>query len=423
MTMDERVLATQIIESLRKGIPPQRGVHLYSVGNEKLLDGIKRYHLSSIGDQGIIRFISGSWGAGKTHFFRLLREVAFQNSCLVSNVELDVNNAALNKFERVFFSIISNIMTPAYYEGSAIFEAAPFGTVICESLAYLGTGSRTLSGPITFEQYNKAIESLMSDHRIDIDFKKMVQEYWKTYLPEAPDPAIIEQTRGELLQWFRGEGTLGGFRKRFGVSKLVSKDSAKIMLQSLAGFVRLAGYTGLVILFDEAEQAYSVMRKSALKDAHNNLLSLINNIEKLPGLFLLYATTPDFFTDPKHGIVIYGALSGRIGEPKEHHPRSLDTIWNLDSIETSLPDYQNAAKRIRSVYAKSYPQAADKLPSDADLDPWVAKLFSMHPSLAAVRFWRLLVSALITHFDDLLEGEVRPAQKLYDDVMDRLRED
>jgi molybdopterin synthase sulfur carrier subunit len=37
----------------------------------------------------------------------------------------------------------------------------------------------------------------------------------------------------------------------------------------------------------------------------------------MPGLFLIYATTPDFFTDPKHGIVIYGALQGRIGKPEE----------------------------------------------------------------------------------------------------------
>ncbi|MCY7385597.1 MAG: ATP-binding protein [Microcoleus sp. CAN_BIN18] len=68
---------TQVVESLRKGIPPQRGVDLYSVGNEKLILGIKRFHLSAIGEGGLIRFISGSWGAGKTHFFRLLREVAF----------------------------------------------------------------------------------------------------------------------------------------------------------------------------------------------------------------------------------------------------------------------------------------------------------------------------------------------------------
>src|SRR5690606_14517631 len=32
--MDIRIVATQVVESLRNGIPPQRGVDLYSVGNE-----------------------------------------------------------------------------------------------------------------------------------------------------------------------------------------------------------------------------------------------------------------------------------------------------------------------------------------------------------------------------------------------------
>lgn len=101
----------------------------------------------------------------------------------------------------------------------------------------------------------------MADHNIDIDFKKMVQKYWETFLPESADPTIVEQTRAEILQWFSGEGTIGDYGKRFGISKMVTRESAKQMLQSLAGFVRLAGYRGLLILFDEAEQAYSIMRQ------------------------------------------------------------------------------------------------------------------------------------------------------------------
>lgn len=421
--MDQKFTATQVVESLRKGIPPQRGVDLYSVGNEKLMEGVKKFHLSGIAERGIIRFVSGSWGAGKTHFFRQLRETAFQNDCLVSNVELDVSSAALNKFQSVFAAIIRQMATPSYYSKHTILEAAPFGTVVRESLAWLATGTRKVGNEIPYEHYTKATEALMSDHGIDIDFKKMIQKYWETFLPEAPDPAIVEQTRGEILQWFNGEGTVGAFRKRFGVSKIVSKENAKLMLQSLAGFVRLSGYRGLLILFDEAEQAYSVMRKSALREAHNNLLSLINNIEWLPGLFLIYATTPDFYTDPKHGIVIYGALSGRIGKPEERHPRALDTIWNLDAVETKLENYQEAAGKIRTVYALAYPEAKSILPDEEAIAQKVAELFRIHPSLAAVRFWRLLVTALIADFDDHLEGEPRSTEKLYDDVMNRLREE
>ncbi|MDI6776713.1 MAG: DUF2791 family P-loop domain-containing protein [Syntrophales bacterium] len=418
----EQRLALSVIESLRKGIPPQRGTDLYSVGYEKLIEGIKRHHLKGVEDRGIIRFVSGSWGAGKTHFFRLLRDITFAERCLVSNVELSVNEAPLNKFERVFYGIIRNVMTPSVYQEDNSTESAPFGRVVRESLIYLGTQNSLAGGELNHESYSRAVQRLMADQGIDIDFKKMIQRYWETYLPEAAEAAIQDQVRAEILQWFSGEGAIGAYRRRFGVNKTINKDNAKLMLQSLAGFVRLSGFRGLVILFDEAEQSYSTMRKSALKDAQNNLLSLINNIEAIPGLFLIYATTPEFYTNPKYGIVIYGALAGRIGKPEERSPRALNTIWNLDALETSIDEYGTAAKKIRAVYLKAYPEDADKIPDDNEVEKFVNDLFDEHPSLSAVRFWRVLVTVLVAHFDDRLEGEVRSTKELYDDVMDKLRE-
>jgi hypothetical protein len=421
MTIDNS-LASQIVESLRTGIPPQKGVEMYSVGNEKIIEGIKKYHFQGMLNHGIIRFVSGSWGSGKTHFFRLLREVTLQNNCLVSNVELEKGSAALNRFQTVFAAIIRMVATPSYYASNISPEIAPFGTVLSESLSYLGKGTHGTIYEMAYDNYQQAVEKLMSDHGIDIDFKKMVKQYWETYLPEAPDKTIIEQTRGEILQWFCGEGSIGVYRKKYGISKLVTKDNAKLMLQSLAGFVKLSGYNGILILFDEAEQAYSVMRQAALREAHNNLLSLINNIEALPGLFMIYATTPDFYTDPKFGIVIYGALSGRIGRPDDtKYPRALDTIWNLDAVQTELKDYQNAAVKIKAIYGRAFDESDKLLPNDSDVKKRVRELFEQHSHLAGVRFWRLMVSSMIADFDDHLEGVQRSSEELYDDVMERLR--
>jgi hypothetical protein len=420
--MKKEVIAERVIESLRKGIPPQRGVELYSVGNEKLIEGLKRFHLNNIEDRGIIRFVNGSWGSGKTHLFRQLRDLAFNEKCLVSNVELDTNSAALNKFQSVFSSIIRQISAPSNYENDSVQEISPFGSVIKGALAWLACGEKEWPDEITQEHFNCACEKLMSDPGIDIDFKKLIRSYWETYLDDSADPMTIDQTRGEILQWFSSEGTISAYRKKFGITKMITKDNAKLMLQSLANFVKLSGYRGLIILFDETEQAYSVMRKSALRDAHNNLLSLINNIETLAGLFLIYATTPDFFNDPKHGIVIYGALAGRIGKPEDRQPRALDTIWNLDAIETNLGNYQEVANKIKNVYVTAYPEVESQLPTSEQLIQKVSELYSMHPSLASVRFWRLLVTALVLDFDDYLEGRPRSVEKLYDDVMDRLRE-
>lgn len=419
--MSDRTVATRVIESLRQGLPPQRGIQLYAVGYDKFLGGVKRFHLDAITDGGIIRFVSGSWGAGKTHFFRLLREQAFEGECLVAGVELNVNEAPLNKFEQVFHAIVQRIQSPSYYRGDVPPTAVPFGAVLAESLAFLATGERAQPKSVPHEELAKACEKLMACQEIDIDFRKIVQKFWETYLAEAPDPALVDQKRAELLQWFSGEGGVGYWRKQ-DINKVVTAQNAKLMLESLAAFARLVGYRGIVILFDEAEMSFSVMKKSSLKEAHNNLLHLINNVDQIPGLFLIYATTPDFYSDPRHGIVIYGALSGRVGKPADKPPKALDTVWNIDAVDFDLPNYQAAAKKIRDIYTVAYPEAKDTSPTDSALDGFVADLYEEHPQLAQVRFWRVLITATVQALDNALEGEAVPASQLYHDVMESLRE-
>lgn len=74
------------------------------------------------------------------------------------------------------------------------------------------------------------------------------------------------------------------------------------------------------------------------------------------------------------------------------------------------------------MYLRSYQDGAEKIPDDNEVEKFVDDLFDEHPSLSAVRFWRVLVTALVEHFDDRLEGDVRDTKELYDDVMNKLRE-
>ena len=96
------------------------------------------------------------------------------------------------------------------------------------------------------------------------------------------------------------------------------------MLRSLGTFALHTGYRGLVILFDEAEMSYSVMRRSDLKSAHNNLLHLINGVDESEGLFLVYATTHEGWNVPLIGaghrwaagaIMLLGAFTCGLGSP------------------------------------------------------------------------------------------------------------
>ena len=411
--------ALEVVERLRAGIPPKRYVSSYSTGNEEFLQNVRKRHLESSSTSGKIRFVSGSWGSGKTHFLRLLREEAFDAGYLVSTVELNVDETPFNKFEQVFFDIIRNITSPEMYLEGDLGRAVPFAEVLRRALFKAAAGDQD---SVSHERFQEAKETLFADNAIDIDFRRIVTQFWETFLSDGGDMATLENTRGRLLQWFAGEGTLGSYRA-YGVQKIVKRENARMMLQSLSRFATHIGYRGLVILFDEAEMSFSVMRKSNLKQSHNNLLHLINSIDESAGLILVYAATPDFFIDERHGITIYGALAQRIGRPDDRPPRSLDRIWNLDAIETSLDHYLDAASKIRQIYITAYPELGNDEVSESDLRKYVAELVHAHPEFANVSTWRVVVTGTIEALDTTAEGEpLKPAQHLHDDIMQRLRD-
>lgn len=420
--MTDPARAETIIESLRSGIPPHDGVREYSAGNDDFLNQIRRRHLrTSVGMRGKIRFVSGPWGSGKSHFLAQIRETAFDANYLVSSVGLSADEAPFNRFEEVFYRIVKQISSPDMHATNTPTLDAPLGEVFRRQL--FGPASDSSSTAIDRETYDKACQALMANGEVDIDFRRLICRFWETYLAESGDSAMLEDRRGRIMQWFSGEGTIGTYRKEFGVQKLVNRSNARLLLRSLGRYSIHAGFTGIVILLDEAEMSYSVMRKSELKKAHNNLLHLINSIEESPGLFLVYATTPDFYTDEKHGIQIYGALAQRIGRPEEHPPRALDRVWNLEYVQPDLADYQVAAQKIRDLYVAAYPEDEEEIANYGYLDTFVENLLEAHPRFSPVGFWRVLVASIIELFTRQSEGDAIPSpEQLHDDIIDQLRD-
>jgi hypothetical protein len=421
--MLDRLEADKIIEKLRTGLPPRQGVALYSVGYGRLIDSIKEHHLDNIENKHLFRSISGSWGAGKTHLFRLLVDLAFSSNCVVSNVELDKTSQALNKFETLIYAIIRNISTPPIDMSDSNIDKSGFGLLLTKSLCYLATGVQNISDHITDEHFNNASSALFCNEKIDADVKKMVAHYWKTLVGQDINQGVLQLTRDEIIQWFCGEGSIAFYKKKYQIMKMIKRENSKWMFKSLAHFVRLSGYRGLIILFDEAESSYSVMSKSALRDAQDNLKYLIDNVDASPGIFLIYAATPDFFVDPKYGAKTYGALNQRIGTPEQTPPTALQKVWNIDQVQIEPKDWQSSARKIRDIYLVAYPDAEKRILNVANTNKFVSELFESHPKAAAVSFPRFMVTALVIHFDNLYEGVQTTFNELKDDVMRRLREE
>lgn len=408
--------AEEVINALRAGIPPQRFVTTYSSGMDEFLRKVRRRHLESDAGGGRIRFVSGSWGSGKTHMLRLVAEQGFDAGYWVSNFSLTKDEAPFNKFEQVFFRIVRGLTSPEMYSDGDLRRSAPFGEVLRRALLVEAAAEEPLA-----TTYARARAKLLDNDRVNIDLRRVVDRYWQSFTATVPDPTALEDERAGILQWFSGEGRIGDFRRKLGVQSVVDRGNAHLMLRSLCALSTHLGARGILVLIDEAEMAFSTMARSALKQAHNNLLHLINSAEECDGLVLVYATVPDFYDDPRHGIKTFGALSNRIGQPPEHAPRALDMVWNIDAAQTQLEDYQEAARRLRALYSIAYEEEAEAVSDGHDLDHWVVKLVEAHPVYAQVSLWRILITALVRQFDDEMQGGNRkdPAQA-HQDVLDDL---
>ena len=398
MRIDElgQAEADALIEQLRRGTPPARNVSLYSAGHEKLLTTVRRRHLEPDPVAGKIRFVHGSWGSGKTHFFRLVTEEAFEAGWIVSTVELSAQETPFNKFELVLHAIVRNIAT---WEGDRT-ATSSLGDVLRAALE----AEVAKSDDDVVDVVARMTERLFAEPGIDIDVKKIVRQYWDTFCAQESDDVVLQERRAHLMQWFAGESHKGTVRKDFGIQKTVSKENARVVLSSLTGLLQFLGYKGLLILFDESEMSHSTMSKSNLKQAHNNLLHLINEVGETPGLFLVYAAVPEFFSDPKTGVVIYGALAARIGDLPDHAPRSLDQVWNLDQLHLEVQAYEEAALRIRAIYERAFPGEEQELLPEPELRERIGRAVEGHAQHHATSRWRLVVQETTKLLDLCIEG-------------------
>jgi hypothetical protein len=396
-------------------------VSSYSVAHEDFLNEVVEEHLEAGTMFGRIRFISGSWGSGKTHFLRLLREVAFEYRHLVATVELDRDEAPLNKFERVFYRITQSITSPEMYQDNDLDLADPLGEVLRRALFTTvgedpGGESRISAGGL-----REAEESLFSALNLDVDFRRIVSGYWKTFLPDTGDSIALEERRALALSWFKGEGSLAPYRSAFGVQKMITRPNARAMLQSLAYLSRHLGYEGLVVLLDEGELSTSVLRRADVRAAHNNLRHLIDGIQDNNGLFAVYAATPDFFLNADYGVVTYGALAQRIGRPPDGEPAAYERVWNLDGIRPEPEHYQLAAERIRTIFLQAKPGTEDRVLSAVDLRARVRGMVELHPDRAQVSTWRIVSQGTVDTLNASLRGRLPESVKeSYDSVRRRI---
>lgn len=303
--------ARNIIEVVGgSGNPPEYGFQFFTAGVDEYLAPIEREYLSSfIKDGGrSFKMIVGTYGGGKTHFLYCVRELAWKQNFAVSYVRLSPTETPFHKLESVYQSIVSNLtypMTPdellsGYERGIESFVKVWYAQKAAE------VQSKGITGDRFKEELNTYISSIPNFE--SISFTNAVREAFRCLLDRRDTDFSM------IAQWLKAEGfdsrKVDGHPK-FGILQKIDKSTAFSMIRSLVRWVRVAGCSGLVVLFDEAELVPSMSGKQ--KDLLlSNLRELVDECGHgtLANSMFFYAVPDENFLQGK--TQIYEALRQRV---------------------------------------------------------------------------------------------------------------
>jgi hypothetical protein len=157
-----------------------------------------------------------------------------------------------------------------------------------------------------FEERLRPLQDLVSG----FDFVNVVAKYYEGYLAEN------EELQSNALRWLRAEYTTKTeARQDLGVRNIIDDAGFYDYLKLFAGFVRIAGYSGLLINIDElVVLSHRLANTAARTRNYEAVLRIINDClqGRAEGLAFMFAGTDDCLEDPRRGLYSYEALATRL---------------------------------------------------------------------------------------------------------------
>lgn len=396
----DRVVARRIIESVGgSGTPPEYGFQFFTAGLDPYLSVLDEEYLAThLKDGGaVFKLVVGPYGGGKTHFLYLVRELAWTRQYAVSYVSLSPKESPFSSLDRVYAALMRGIAAPltpqemlrGWESGFPAFLKRWFAGRR-ETLMQQGVMSSDVGEHLLHE-----VESVQVEN---VTFRRAVIQALHALL-ESDAP-----TFDSVCQWLLAEGYDARTHRPLHILQRIDPKTAPSMIRSLAQFVRQVGYTGLVILLDEAERMSSMSTRQ--RDSHlSNLREIIDECghTNLQGVLLLFAVPDLTFLEGK--TQIYDALNQRVATVFEDFNPSGVRI-ELDKI---VKDARAFLLEVGAKLARVHQCAYQHTFEPAKLEETVSRIadYAYGLRFGDVGYKRAFVQSLVRGLDQLRRnGEV-----------------
>ncbi len=307
--LPDKKLARQIIERVgSSGQPPEEGLNYFSVGLDPYLSIIDTEYLNDyIRDGGsAFKMVIGIYGGGKTHFLYSIRQLAWNRNYAVAYVSLKSSGECpFYALELVYKAIAHSVLPPLPIDERMNISHPGIGALL-ESWYGQQFAMYKQEG-MSIEKTRERLDEKIRQIEIgpSISFGKAIRSAL-----EAVHNGHKESF-SNICQWLYGERYDRKIHTSYGIQQKIDRTTAMDMIRSLGQAVRALGYTGLVILLDEAEQVPSLSTKN--REQHlSNLRELIDECSqsRFAGIMVFYAVPDENFLNGR--TQVYEALNQRL---------------------------------------------------------------------------------------------------------------
>ncbi len=333
-----------VVQSLRAGVVPRSGQHLIQVGRtreiETLISDIER-----IADGGsTFRLVIGEYGAGKTFFLNLVRAVAMEKKLVVATADLNPDrrlHASGGQARSLYAELMRNISTRTKPDGGAL------GGIVEKFIATAKTEAKVANAS-TESVIRQKLEHL-TELVNGFDFADVIAAYCRGF------DEGNEQLKADAIRWLRGEFTTKtDARAALGVRTIVDDASVYDQLKLMGRFVRLAGFSGLLVNLDELVNLYKLANTQARNSNYEQILRILNDSLQgtAIGLGFILGGTPEFLLDTRRGLYSYSALQSRLAQNTFASGGLVDFSGPVVRLSSLTPeDFYVLLQKIRHVYA------------------------------------------------------------------------
>ena len=295
-----------ILQSIRAGVVPRIGLHHIQVGRSDEVKAIIN-DLERISDGGSsIRLIIGDYGSGKTFFLHLIRTIAQEKGLVTAYADLNPDrrlHATAGQARNLFSELMRNVSTRTKPDGGALSSIVE--KFISSAISESRISDKSVES-IVFEKLKQLTEMTNG-----YDFAEVISAYWKGH------DSGNEQLKSDSIRWLRGEfSTKTDSKNALGVRTIIDDGNVYDHLKLLAKFVKIAGYNGLLVCYDEMVNLYKLSNSQARNSNYEQILRILNDSLQgiAVGLGFIMCGTPEFLMDTRRGLYSYQALQSRLAE-------------------------------------------------------------------------------------------------------------